>query len=523
VRAGGKTFREEGLRCFQEAAGERRDVPCHYALDLDDLEITIALGSYDRAKPLVIDPEIAWSSYLGGSADDTAYAVAVDASGNVYVTGRAGAGFPTTGGFDNTFGGGDDAFVTKVNAGGTSLAWSSYLGGSDEDAGTGIAVDSADDVYIEGLTASSDFPTVGGFDTAYGLGAYDVFVTKVDAAGSGLVWSSYLGGSSADYGNGIAVDSGGNVFVAGMTWSSDFPTIGGFDTTYGSTGDAFVAEVDAAGSSLVWSSYLGEAGTDDAYGIAVSSPSVLVAGTTDSSDFPTVGGFGTTYGGSGDGFVTAVDANGTSVVWSSYLGGSDYDAAATIKAAWGGVYVAGVTRSSDFPTTGGFDSTWGGGGSSDAFVAKVDPGGSSLDWSSYLGGSGEDFVGSGIGVDAWGNVEVAGGTGSPDFPTTDGFDTTWGGGGFFDAFVSKVYDLGSGCVLAWSSYLGGSAGDTASGFTEDSFGIGYVVGATASSDFPTMGGFDTALAGSGDGFVTKIGCGVALCGDGCCDFPLENE
>jgi len=188
----------------------------------------------------------------------------VDSAGNVYVAGSTGStDFPTTGGFDTTLDGGSpDAFVTKVSAAGSNLVWSSYLGGGGLDSGSSIAVDSASNVYVAGFTRSADFPTTGGFDTTYG-GSSDAFVTKVNAARSSLAWSSYLGGADTDHGNGIAVDSAGDVYVAGDTDSSDFPTTGGFDTTDGGGTDVFVTKVNAAGSSLAWSSYLEGFGQDD--------------------------------------------------------------------------------------------------------------------------------------------------------------------------------------------------------------------------------------------------------------------
>jgi beta-propeller repeat-containing protein len=523
VRAGSHVLREQGLRCFQDLEGKRLDVPCRYEVSRardGAFEVAFAVEPYDRTRALVIDPEIGWSSYLGGSGTgngDIGYGIAVDSAGNVYVAGdTCSSDFPTPGGFDTTIGGSCDAFVTKVSTAGSVVSWSSYLGGEDPDEGYGVAVDSSGNVYVTGYTASSDFPTPGGFDTMLG-GSFtsDAFVTKVDAAGSSLVWSSYLGGGDYDYGEGVALDSAGNVYVTGHTSSSDFPTPGGFDTVHGGglADDAFVTKVDAAGSSLAWSSYLG--GGNDDYGRSVavdSAGNAYVTGDTYSSDFPTTGGFDSTYGGSIDAFVAKVDAAGSSLAWSSYLGGGNHDYGRSVAVdSAGNAYVAGYTYSSDFPTSGGFDTTLM--GSIDAFVTKVNAAGSSLAWSSYVGGADRDY-GYGVALDSAGNTYLTGATLSLDFPTTGGFDATFGGG--FDAFVAKVDAAGS--SLVWSSYLGGANDDFGRKIAVDSAGNVYVAGETYSSDFPAIGGFDTTLAGTQDAFVTK----VVFCGNGQCD-GTEND
>jgi hypothetical protein len=523
-------LREGKLRCYQpDGNGGEEDVPCRYVAG-EGGALRLAFGQVDRTRPLVIDPVIQWASYLGGSGGDSGYGIAVDGTGNVYVTGETrSTNFPTPGGFDTTYGGNysADAFVTKVNATGQGLAWSSYLGGSENDYGQGIAVDGSGNVYVTGVTSSADFPTTGGFATTYGGGYSDAFVTKVNADGQNLAWSSYLGGSALDWGNGIAVDGSGNVYVTGYTYSSDFPTPAGFDTTYGGGfGDAFVTKV-TAGGGLAWSSYLGGGGGEVGYGIAVDgSGNVYVTGTTPSTDFPTTGGFDTTLGGNDDAFVTKVNANGQSLAWSSYLGGSgnDYGNGIAVDGS-GNVYVTGYTSSTDFPTTGGFATTLG--GPWDAFVTKVNANGQGLAWSSYLGGSGNDYGGD-IAVDGSGNVYVTGRTQSTDFPTLAGFDTTYGGGGYYDAFVTNV---NAGGALAWSSYLGGTSDDWGRGIAVDGSSNVYVTGETSSFNFPTFGGFDTTLAG-GDAFVARIGpplpngtacasasqCLTGFCVDGvCCD------
>jgi len=513
VRHGARALREDGLLCYQEISGSRYEVPCNYRVAGDGdrgWEVAFDLGPYDSSHALVIDPVIAWSSYLGGGGDDAAYGIAIDGSGNVYVAGdTASPDFPTSGGFDTSLGGASDAVVAKVDPTGSGLLWSSYLGGSDQDAASGVAIDGSGNVYVTGYTASTDFPTPGGFDTTFGGVPYDAFLARVDAAGSSLTWASYLGGSDSDTGAGIAV-GGSDVFVTGSTSSSDFPASGGFDSMLDGTGDAFLARVDATAGSLTWSSYLGGSSSESGAAVAVDGlGDAYVVGSTGSTDFPTSGGFDTSFGGVEDAFVAKVDATGPSLTWSSYLGGDALDEGYAVAAdGAGNLYATGFTVSTDFPTSGGFDTSFDPSG--DAFATKVDATGLTLAWSSYLGGSDFD-EGFGIAVDGAGNAYVTGDTFSADFPAAGGFDTSPDPAG--DAFVTKVDAAGS--TLAWSSYLGGSDSDLGGAIAVDGAGNDiYVAGYTSSTDYPSAGGFDTSLGGAVDAFVTRIS---DACGSGACD------
>jgi hypothetical protein len=272
---------------------------------LDDAYVTRidAFGGFD------------WSSFLGGSSDDSGSAVAVDAADNVYVTGDTlSLDFPSAGGFDSALGASNvpDAFVTKVNAGGSGLAWSTYLGGTESDIGTGLALDSADNVYVTGHTTSDNFPTPGGFDSVLD-GGQEAFVAKVEASGSMLAWSSYLGGGAADAGFAVVVDAGGAVYVTGETQSVDLATADAFDATFGGAFDAFVARVDAT-PSLTWASYLGGSATDRGHAVALDAVGdVLAAGETSSADFPASGGFDTTWAGFADAFLVRIAVCGNDV------------------------------------------------------------------------------------------------------------------------------------------------------------------------------------------------------------------
>jgi hypothetical protein len=495
-------------------------VESKYAVKGDQVSFEVA--SYDKRRPIVIDPVLAYSTYLGGSYEDWGSAIALDASGNTYVAGSThSSDFPTAPGASRSPCVGtylplpEFAFVSKLNAAGT-LVYSTYLGGCSyyyqgelyipDSYGQGITVDASGNAYVTGTTQYSGFPTTpGAFQTA-NRGEWNAFVSKLTAAGSGLPYSTYLGGSGRwDGGNAIAVDSSGNAYVTGQASSYDFPvTPGAFQTTCGSgrapgtndciQGNNFVSKLNSAGSALTYSTFLSGSGADWGSGIAVdASGNAYVTGAA-SADFPTTPGAFQDPSNQGS-FVTKLNAAGSTLVYStSSIGGS----AIALDSA-GDTYITGSAYSSDFPTTpSAFQTTWGGG--SDAFISKLNATGAALLYSTYLGGTGGDG-GSGIAVDAAGNAYVTGSTSSSDFPITpDAFQTTYGGNG--NAFISKLNAAGS--ALLYSTYLGGTGGDGGSGIAVDAAGNAYVAGG-AGSDFPTTpGAFQTTFAGFGDAFISKF-------------------
>lgn len=323
-------------RVYQVINGVRQEIPGGYVLNPEpgvqtprSQFVSFHIAAYDASRPIIIDPVLSYSTYLGGTGSDTGASIAVDSAGNAYVTGSTSStDFPTSGVVQPVFGGFTDVFVTKLNPTGSALVYSTYLGGSNVDQGFGIAVDSSGNAYVTGETSSHDFPTtpgayrtIGGFD--------DAFVAKLDATGSGLAYSTYLGGNLQDQGKGIAVDSSGNAYVAGTTQTPDFPiTPGVFQPIFGGgSNDGFVAKLNAAGSALVYSSFLGGSSLfeEKILGIAVdSSGNAYVTGMTSSTDFPTtIGAFQPAFGGgSSRAFVAKVNSAGTNLVYSTYLGGN---------------------------------------------------------------------------------------------------------------------------------------------------------------------------------------------------------
>jgi len=513
-------LRIRGLRAFVVDGDARIELPARHVVH--DHDVSFEVDGWRGDRPLVIDPVISWSTYVGGSSYDDVTAVAIDGAGNALVTGSIpSTDYPVTGGFDTTINGSRDAFVMKIDPAGAHV-WSTFLGGSASDDGHSIAVDASGNAFVTGITQSTNFPTTSGFDTTYG-GSIDAFVTKLSSTGA-LEWSTYLGGASFDWGWGVAVDSAGNAWVAGATESSGFPTTGGFDTTYNG-GDAFVSKFSGSGS-LLWSSFLGGGGFDAGRAIAIDGDgNALVAGSTNSTDFPGASlGFDTTNGGGGDAFIAKIQPTG-GVLWSSYLGGGGSDEAVALAVdASRNVFVTGRTSSTGVATTGAFDTTLG--GTVDIFVAKASGAGALL-WATYLGGASSEEA-RGIAVDSKGDALVTGSTYSVDFPTDGGFWTTHTGTSG-DGFVTKIIGAGA---LSWSSYLPPALNlDFGTGVAFDASDNAIVTGSTENLNLPSGPGFDKSFGGARDGYVLQLRfqplggpcsfraeCSSAICADGvCCD------
>jgi hypothetical protein len=485
---------------YQLVRGVRRMVPACFE-SRGAAVVGFAVGPYDSSKPLIIDPVLTYSTYLGGSGVDQGKSVAVDASGNIYVAGATtSSDFPTTVGVvQSSLNGGNDVFVTKLDPNGGALVYSTYLGGSGDEQATHIAIDSAGNSYVTGVTGSTNFPTtLGALQTSL-LGSNDAFVVKLDSTGTALVYSTYLGGSDVDLGNSIAVDSSGNVYLVGQTVSTDFPiSAGAFQTTPGGNGDAFVTKLSGDGATLVYSTLLGGSASDQGTGIAVDAAgAAYVTGTTSSTDFPTTNPLQAAIAGSSDAFVTEVSPDGTSLIYSTFLGGTDSEAGADIVLdSSQDAFVTGTTNSTDFPVLSPYQAANAGG--SDGFITKINAGGSALRWSTYLGGSGQD-VPRAMALDSSGNVYVVGQTGSANFPKANPLQSYLLA---TDAFVTEL-DAG-GATLLFSTLLGGSGQERASAVAVDSAGNVYVTGLTDSPDFPTLAGsLQTSTAGGVDAFVVK--------------------
>jgi len=518
INAHGGEVRLKKPLVYQEMEGKRVEIEGGYRLHSNPPAQTETLteprtwvasfevASYDREWPLIIDPVLVYSTYLGGSNMDRAQGIVVDSLGSAYITGfTESANFPIASPYQGTQGGNWNVFVTKLAASGSSLVYSTYLGGSGDDRAWGIAVDGSGSAYVTGSARSTNFPTMSAYQGSHGGGVTDAFVTKLAPSGSSLVYSTYLGGTADDGALAIAVNAAGNAYVAGSTTSTNFPTAFPYQGSNAGGTDAFVAKLGPSGNSLVYSTYLGGTSHDSAAGIAVdASGNAYISGETFSLNFPTVSAFqGDPGDGNWDAFVAKLGPSGNSLVYSTYLGGDGHDSAASIAVdTSGSAYVTGSTRSSNFPTAFPYQGSMAGW---DVFVTKLAPSGSSLVYSTYLGGSNTD-AGNHIAVDGSGNAYIAGHTFSANFPTASPIQGDLAGDR--DAFVAKLAPLGN--SLVYSTYLGGSAGDAAFGIAVDTSGNAYVAGLTESTNFPTASPYRGTQAGGGDAFVAKIVEGVLI-------------
>ena len=472
---------------YQVVDGQEVEVTGAFSLVDNDTYTFEITGDYDPNLKLVIDPDLAWSSYLGGSSADRGRGIAVDESGNVLITGETTSSGWVSGGWDPIFGGGtfnhDDAFVVKLSSNGQHL-WSTYLGGSDDDSGRGIVVDGSGNILVTGHSFSFGWVS-GGYNTN-GPGG---FVVKL-ASNGGHLWSTYVGGTGPDTGQHIAVDGSGDVYVTGETQESGWVS-GGWDTIRDGDTDGYVVKLSGSGAHL-WSTYIGGNNNETGHGIAADeSGNVLVTGSTGSLGWVS-GGWDTELNGNSDGFVVKLSNSGAHL-WSTYIGGNSNESVYGIAAdESGNVLVTGNTNSLGW-VSGGWDTSQN--GSNDAFVLRLSSTGGHV-WSSYLGGTGSE-IGRGIAVDGSGNVVVTGETGSSGW-VSGGWDMSLGG--TKDAFVLK---LSSGGGHQWSSYLGGSSQDRGMGIALDGSGNVFVTGDTESSGW-VSGGWDTSLGGAQDGFVAKI-------------------
>jgi hypothetical protein len=369
-------------------------------------------------------PRIAYSTYFGGRGDDSAYGVAVDAGGAAYVTGERGK----------------NAFVLKLDPNG-SVAFATSLGGRGEDWGADLAPDAAGNVYVAGGTDSRNFPTRDALQPTYGGGRYDGWVAKLDAHGA-VLWSSYLGGDGAESAQAVALGPPGTLHVVGETNSPNFPTKHPLQPKRGGDWDAYLAKLDSSGETLLYSTYLGGKGIDKAAAIAVDAVGAdYVVGHTESRNFPTQGGVQPASRGGFEGFVTKLNADGSSLAYSTYLGGGQDDFVEGIALGAGGeAYVSGAATSKNFPTLHPFQARNRTVFGSDAFVSKLDASGAALVYSTYLGGHGGNDDASAITVDARGHVHVAGRTDSRDFPLRAPIKRRNPRGA--DAFVAEIGDTG---------------------------------------------------------------------------------
>jgi len=505
IGARGIEITEQAPVAYQtDSTGHRRTIESHYRL-LNPHSAVFELGAYDRSLPLVIDPVISYSTYFGGSGTSSVTGIAVDSTGNLYVTGWTDSiDFPLAGAVQAVNHGGVDAFVAKLNASGSGLIYATYVGGRSDDRAAGIAVDASGNAFVTGSTTSTNFPVASAVHT-FPAGSRDAFVFKLNSVGNAFVFSTYLGGTGADQGNAIALDTSGNAYVAGDTLSTDFPVQSAVQSALGGRTDAFITKFTPAGLVL-FSTYLGGSADEHAGAITIGQNGVIyVAGGTFSSNFPVAGGaFQATSGGSQDAFVTSLSGSGSPIFFSTYLGGTGgalgtpEEATGIAVDSAGNMYVAGVTNSTNFPTTASaFQTTFG--GSQDAFVTKINANGT-LAYSTYLGTYGLEWA-NGLAIDSAGNAYIAGYTSASSFPRVTAVQNAFGG--LYDAFISELNPAGNG--LTFSTFFGGTGSDEANAIAIDPNGNIFVAGQTSSFDLPTQGPLQLHNTGGVTGWVARLG------------------
>jgi uncharacterized protein (TIGR03437 family) len=489
----GREMVQHRPRIYQEVAGRRVEVAGSYRVKANGI-VQFALAKYDRSRPLVIDPVLDYSVYLGGSAYDTAIAITLDSAGNKYLTGStASSSFVSNSQFQDRLRGATDAYIARFDASGT-LRYFTYIGGSHSpvtgpaiNTGRAIVVDRSGDIYIAGDTNADDFPVqaTNNFSTnRFAGGSADAFVSKIAAAGDRLIYTKYIGGGSDvfvgggrgcgtgdgpdclvpgradEFGSGLAIDPQGFAYLTGFTKSSDFPVVNGFMNRTKSGGEsAFVTKVNQAGTDFVYSTVIEGNGKDGGEGIALDTAgNIYITGYTTSTNFPLASAFQTVNRGAAgfeDAFVLKLDPAAQRLIYSTYLGGTGRDLGFRIAVdASNSAYVTGYTLSADFPTRNAAQPNFG--GNADAFVTKLSPDGSTLAYSTYLGGSGSDWGFADIAVDASGNAYVAGYTTSTDLRTKNAFQAQFGAGDTH-GYVAQLSAAGNDWVFL--SYYGGSQHD----------------------------------------------------------------
>ena len=501
--------------CYQVIGGERVEVEARFKR-IENNTYGFKVKEYNRNYELIIDPLVlVYNTYLGGSLKEISTDIALDSEGAVYVTGYTlSLDFPTLNPLQETTGTiFSDIYITKINASGTAILYSTYLGGDNRDSADDMLLDSEGAIYLTGDTKSVDFPVQNPLQKTFGGGLSDGFIAKINASGTALIFSTFLGGSEWDGSNQIEIDSEGALYVTGYTESPGFPTQNPIQGSYAGVGDGFIAKINASGTAFIYSTFLGGSAKDSCNDLAVDSEgAVYVTGVTSSLDFPTHNPIQGSYAGDGfiwlgpqdgDGFVTKINASGTALVYSTYMGGSLKDIGTDIAVdSEGAAYVTGHTASLDFPTYNPIsEREWGVDQetTNDIILFKINSSGTALVYSTYFGGGGSEW-GIATVLDSEGAVYLTGNTNSWGMP--------YGNAGRSegdDIYVAKISSSGNEIIFV--VYVGGLFDDIGKGLAVDSEGVIYITGQTSSSpkeEFPLVNPLQETYGGNVDAFVAKL-------------------
>jgi len=526
---------------WQERDGQRVDVAVQYVITQKGEISFVFPQGYDVSLPLTIDPVLTYGTYLGGNGSDRGKAITTDSDGNAYVTGYSscGSSFPLVNPIQQGGAGAHDVIISKISADGHTLLFSTCIGGAGDETGFGIGVDAQGQIAVAGETKSTDFPIVGGIAT-YGGDAglctvdapcQDNFLLSLNAAGTAIRFSTYLGGDGREEFGGLAIDSTGKIVVVGSTTSTNFPAVNAYDNSYATGGtcsstspcwDATFTRIDPSltgTNAILYSTYLGGITRDKAFGVTLDdSGKAYIIGSSDSDSYPTRNALQAIRNGSYDVVITEIDpslSGDASFLYATYLGTSSSDSGYAIaRDSSGSLYLTGRTSSARFPLRDPLQyqshasTNCAGSSCYEAFVTKLNIATNTIVYSTYLGGSADEEA-YGIAVDSYGRAYVTGFTESTDFPTASPLQSTKGTDGCgappcADAFLSVIEPNGQ--TFAYSTYLGGSGEDIASGLTLDTVGNVYVVGQTYSTDFVTTpNAYDLSNTNNNaDAFIVKI-------------------
>ncbi len=499
----GETMLLEGRPdAWQIRNGRRIPVDVSFHIQGNDT-VTFEIADYDHMLPLVIDPpvELLYSSYLGGSEKENGNALALDADGCRIIAGETrSSDFPVEEPFQEIYGGSRDAFVSKVSQDGGQLLFSTFLGGSFVDYANDIAMSELEEIILTGNTVSSDFPLLNPFQGDQD--GQDAFITRLSPDGATLLSSTYLGGSMGESSRAVTIDQSGSMTVVGYTDSPDFPLQNPFQGTYTSPlDDAFIARISPEGNSLVFSTYMGGYGTDQAFDVIVDDEgNSYVTGRTSSSNFPVMNAYQESFAGTMDAFAVKLSPDGSEMIYGTYLGGSQWDDGRAVGLHEGYLLIAGSTESLGFPVKYSFQEELAGGPSGDGFLTKLDPTGQELVYSTFYGGSLSDGL-RGLWVDEGGSAFVTGYSLSPDLPLQNPFQGNLAGSD--DCMVARFAPWGS--ELFWSTFLGGTDDEAGHDIEVDASGNTHIVGTTYSADFPVLNPYQSELLGTSDVFLTTFG------------------
>jgi len=475
-----------------------QQIACDYQTTASG-SVRLELADYDRRRQLVIDPVLEYSTYLGGPADESGGGIQVDAQGNMYIAMFAQApASPSLNPFQQASGRSYAAFVIKFAPDGQSILYYAYIGGSGNTFPNSLAIDSSGNSYLTGQTEAPDLPVKNAAQPEFGGGFDDAFVAKVSSDGLSILYCTYLGGSTMDWGNAIAVDGSGRAYIGGITFSSsDFPIVNALQPH--STGTpGFLTRLSADGKTFEFSTFYGESGVSSIIGLALDSAGyIYLTGEAGAADFPVKNPF---QSAAAFGFVAKLTPNADSIVYSSFLGDQNTDGWGIAVDASGAVFVSGVAGA-QFVTKNAFQPSFGG-GEWDLFVAKVSPDGSSLEFATFLGGSGLDFQNqNALALDASGNVYITGWTFSGDFPLQNSLQSSTATGSDADAIVAEFSSTGA---LVYSTVFGGHGDNRGGGITVDRTGAVYVTGSTTAPDFPPKNAFQSKYGGDRDATIFEL-------------------